>query len=127
MKSRHLEMSRLQSKAGSSLALPAVNRARQSSTSAAAVVAPFRKEAKPLEHGAVAELIAIFDQLLIVAVCAFEVHIEAIRDMLNAAAERRVVEHVDDCPVNIGDRHLGVVTPDWLCAEDFFGLQVLRV
>jgi len=33
--SRHLEMSRLQSKAGSSLALPAVSRARQSSTSAA--------------------------------------------------------------------------------------------
>ena len=41
--------------------------------------------------------------------------------MLNAAAKRGIVEHVDNRPVNIGDGHLGVVTPDWFCAEDFFG------
>src|SRR5579859_3820671 len=46
--------------------------------------------------------------------------------MLNTTPERRVVEHVDDRPVNIGDRHLGVVTPDGLGAEDFFGPQVLE-
>jgi hypothetical protein len=51
MRSRHLEMSRLQSKAGSSLALPAVRRARQSSLSAALLSRPC-EEAKPLEQGA---------------------------------------------------------------------------
>jgi hypothetical protein len=40
MRSRHLEMSRLQAKAGSSLALPAVRRARQSSLSAALLSRP---------------------------------------------------------------------------------------
>src|ERR1043166_2473069 len=49
MRSRHLEMSRLQSKAGSSLALPAVRRARQSSLSAALLSRPC-EEAKPLEQ-----------------------------------------------------------------------------
>src|SRR5262245_49929954 len=47
-KRRHLEMSRLHSKAGSSLALPAVNLARQSSTSAARSLCPSARKPRRL-------------------------------------------------------------------------------
>ena len=91
-----------------------------------ASVKSFHEEAEPLEHGAIAELIAIGDQLLVIAVGALEIGLEAIRDLLNAAAKGGIVEHVDNRPVNIGDGHLCVVAPDWFCAEDFFRLQVLQ-
>jgi hypothetical protein len=107
------------------LALPAVSRAA-SIDGRGAVIASFCEEAKPLEDGAIAELVRVFDQLLIAAVGSFEVRIEAIRHLVNAAAERGTIEHVDDRPVNIRDQNLGVVTPDRFGAEDLFRLRVLQ-
>ena len=61
MRSRHLEMSCLQSKAGSSLALPDVSRARQNSTSVGLSLLSFREKAKTFKYRAIAKLIAVFD------------------------------------------------------------------
>ena len=65
---RHLEISRLRFSAGSSLALPAVNRLRHNSASTAASSRLSIKKNKPLKNGTVSQPIAISHETLIVAI-----------------------------------------------------------
>ena len=46
--------------------------------------------------------------------------------MLDTSAERGIVEHVDDCAVNVGDRHLCMMPPDRLGAENFVSTQMFQ-
>src|SRR4029078_7424177 len=77
----------------------------------------FDKIAQTLEHGAVSEPVGIFDQPGVVAVLALEKFGEAIGDMLDAAAERRVVEQIDDRAFKIGNEHLAPSAPEGFRAE----------
>ena len=45
---------------------------------------------------------------------------------MDAAANGWVIEHVDNGPVDIGDRHFALMAPDRLGTEDFLGFQVLE-
>ena len=46
--------------------------------------------------------------------------------MLDTTAERGIVEHVDDCAMNVGDRHLCMMPPDRFGAEDFVSAQMFQ-
>jgi hypothetical protein len=59
---------------------------------------------------------------LIASVRPLEIRIQAIRNLLNASAERGIVEHVHDRSVNIGNGHLGVMPPDRFDPENLFRL-----
>ncbi len=55
-----------------------------------------------LEDGAVAEARRVLDELLLVAIAASQIDGKAIGYMLDAAADRRVIQHVDDRAVHVG-------------------------
>lgn len=61
----------------------------------------FGKESKSLEHSPIAEALGILDKFLIGAISALQVSVQAIGNMLNAAAESGIVQHVDNCAVYI--------------------------
>ena len=54
-----------------------------------------------LEDSAVAEAHCVIDELFVVLIVASQVGCEAVGYMLDAATDRRVVEHVDDRSVNV--------------------------
>jgi len=63
------------------------------------------EKAEPFEHRAVTELVGIVDQQAWLAVFTLHVLCETIGNMLDAAAGRRIIEHVDDRPVDIRDEN----------------------
>ena len=80
------------------------------------------QEAKAFEYSAIPELVSIFDQLQIAAIGSLEIRVEAIRDLLDAAANGWIVEHIDDGPVHIGNRYFGLMPPHRPGTEDFLRL-----
>jgi len=46
--------------------------------------------------------------------------------MLDTSAERGIVEHVNDCAMNVGDRHLCTMSPDRLGAENLLSAQMFQ-
>ena len=62
----------------------------------------FCDETKALEHSAVTKKVGIFGQSAIVPVVVGKVGGDAVGNVLAAAANGWVVEHVDDSPVDIG-------------------------
>lgn len=81
-----------------------------------------RKKTKPLEDSAITKAIAVFDELLIAAIRPSVIRLQTIRDMLDTTAERGIVEHIDDCAMNVRDRHLCMMPPDWLGAKNLVGV-----
>src|SRR5208337_2837464 len=72
------------------------------------------------------EAFGVFDKLFIAAIGPREVCLQTIRDVLNTAAKGRDVEHVDYCPMNVGDWYLRVMPPARLGAEYLVGAQMLQ-
>ena len=72
-----------------------------------------------LEDSTVAEAHRVVDELLVVAVVASQIGCEAVGYMLDATADRRVVEQVDDRTVHIGDGHSRLMAPDNLVPKIF--------
>jgi hypothetical protein len=68
---------------------------------------PFGKEAEAFEHGAVVELIGESEKLFRGRILTLEIAAEALRNMPDAAADCRIVQHVDD-----GFSRAGHVDPD---------------
>ena len=60
----------------------------------------------------------VLDELLVVAIVASQIGGKAIRYMLDAAADRGVVQHIDDRAVHVGNGHAGLMAPDALRAEE---------
>ena len=85
-----------------------------------------RKKTKPFEDSAITEALAVFDELLIAAIYPRAIRLQAIRDMLDTSTECGIVEHVDDCAMNVRDRHLCMMSPDGLSAENLVGTQMLQ-
>ena len=54
-----------------------------------------------LEDSAVGEAHCVIDELFVVSIVASQVGCEAVGYMLDAATDRRVVEHVDDRSVHV--------------------------
>src|ERR1700691_4789993 len=72
------------------------------------------QKSESLEDGAIAETRHVLDELLVVAIVASQVGGKAIRYMLDAAADRGVIQHVDDRTVHVGYGHAGLMAPDAL-------------
>ena len=89
-------------------------------------ILPFGQKAEALEDSTISKPIGVLDQLCIAAIGPPEIGIQAIRNLLDAAANGWVIEHVDNGPVDIGDRHFALMAPDRLGTEDFLGFQVLE-
>jgi hypothetical protein len=67
-----------------------------------------------LEDRAVAETRRVLDELLVVAIAASQIGGKAIGYVLDAAADRRVIQHVDDRAVHVGYGPTGLMAPDVL-------------
>ena len=59
------------------------------------------EESEAFEDGAVAEDLGVAEQGRVVAVVAGEVRGQTVRDVLAAAPDGRIVEEVDDGPVDV--------------------------
>src|SRR2546426_9981997 len=69
----------------------------------------FDDVAKPLEHGTVAQTIAVLDQRRWIAL--LTVGGEDLRDVTDAAAQARCVEDVDDSPRRVGEPQPDLSSP----------------
>ena len=78
-----------------------------------------------LEDSAIAEAHCVIDEFFVVPIVAFRIGCEALGYMRDAANDRRVVEHVDDRSMHVGDGHLRLMPPDILRAEDLSIVDVL--
>ncbi len=70
-----------------------------------------------LEDCTVAEAHRVIDELFVVAIIASQIGWEAVGYMLDAATDRRVVEHVDDRSMHVRDGNSRLMTPDILRAD----------
>lgn len=61
----------------------------------------FGEKPETLEDSTIAEFHCVFDELLVAAIFASQIGCEAIRYMPDAAADRWVIEHVDDRSVHV--------------------------
>ena len=84
------------------------------------------EKAEPLENRTVAKPVAISQQGFIIALAVRKVDGEAIRNMLDTAAKGRVIEHVDDGAVKVGDGDLVGAAPDSFRAEKKALIDVLE-
>ena len=79
-----------------------------------------------LEYSTVAEAHRVIDELLVIAIVASQIGCEAVGYMLDATADCRVVEHVDNRTVRVGNGHSSLMAPDILRAEDLPLIDVLQ-
>jgi len=61
----------------------------------------FRDKSEALEDCAIAENHGIFDESVVISIVALQIACKAVGHMLNAAADCRVVEYVDDGAVHV--------------------------
>src|SRR5665213_3266 len=87
---------------------------------------PLGQKTEALKDGAVAETHRVLDDLFVVAIAAPQIGGKAISYMLDAAAYRGVVEHIDDSAVHVGNGHAGLMAPDTLRAEELPFIDVLQ-
>ena len=80
-------------------------------------VAAFSQIASPFEHRAITEALCVSQQLVDVPIFAIEVRRQAVGNVLDASADLRVVEHIDDRPVHVRYGDLGASAPDRLRAQ----------
>ncbi len=92
----------------------------------AGITGSLGKETEAFEDCAIAEPAGVLHKQRIVAVCAREISRKAISDMLDAAAKFRLVEHVDDCAMHVGDEHTAAMPPDRLGAKYLFSGRMLQ-
>ncbi len=84
------------------------------------------QKSEALEDSAIAETRRVLDELLVVAIVASKVGGKAIRYMQDAAADRGVIQHVDDRAVHVGYGHAGLMVPDALRAKELPFVDVLQ-
>ena len=92
----------------------------------AALLMTLSQKAKPLENRAIAVVQRIFDQKIGAAIRSLQVAIKALRDVLNAPANRGIIKHINDCAVNIRHRNAGLAALDRFRPEDQFILDMLE-
>lgn len=90
------------------------------------IIVPVGQEAEAFENGSIPELVCVFDQFLVAAISSFEIGAQTVGDLLDAAAQGGIVEHIDDGPVYIRNRHLSVMPPDGLGTEDLLRLHMFE-
>ena len=78
----------------------------------------FGKKAKPLEYRAIAEARSIAEKRVVVAVSGCEIDRQAIGNVLDSTAQRRIIQHVDYRAMNVGDQNPALTAPDGPGAED---------
>ena len=86
----------------------------------------FGEEAEPLEHRAVAKLVGDIQKFAARCIFAFEIRRKAIRDMTDAAADRRIIEHVDDRLRRTADIDPDRSAPDRAHGEQHFRPDMLE-
>jgi len=77
-----------------------------------------RQKPETLEDGAIAPPIRILDQYCRIAIGSFQIMCKAVLDMLNAAAHRRITEHVDKRAMNVRYGNTRVSAPQKRGSED---------
>lgn len=93
---------------------------RESSCKITAVLKALEQEAESLDNCAVVQPSRVLEESILVEPGRPEVVLEALSDMLYAAARAGVGEHVYDRFVGIGHEYLGSPVPDYLRAEERF-------
>ncbi|MCY4346451.1 MAG: hypothetical protein OXC17_06600 [Aestuariivita sp.] len=84
------------------------------------------EKSEAFEDSAVAEVHCVFHKLFVIAIIAPQIGCEAVGYMLDVATDRRVVEHVDDRSMYVGDRYPRPMVPDILRGEDLPLINVLQ-
>ncbi len=87
---------------------------------------PFCEKAQSFKYGAIAQLVAISNQLGVISVVPFEICAEAIGDVLDPTPYRRIVEHINDSTMNIRDENFCAQPPDRFGSEEFISADVFE-
>ena len=84
------------------------------------------QKSEALKDRAVAETPRVLDELFVVAVAASQIGGKAIGYVLDAAADRGIIQYVDDRAVHVGYGHAGLMAPDDLRAKELPFIHVLQ-
>ena len=84
------------------------------------------KKSEALEDGAVVELLCVADQQIAVSGLAAEIRAQAISYVIDAAADLRRGDHIDQRARGVRYRHFGRAAPQRFQSEETFGLHVMQ-
>src|SRR5690606_22261963 len=87
---------------------------------------PFGQKSQAFESRSVAQTFRVPYEHSFVTIVAAQVVGKAVGDVVDATADRRVVEHVDNRAVHVRYRNARTVAPDVPCAEELSFVDMLQ-